>query len=206
MYPRPERQDSARSRAARLVGPPCVASTSSTGSSSSGRSAARICSGGTPLFAQSVGTQDPDRGRLACRRRRAPGCLRPRGRGRSAPSPGTPRHRPAAGRQPRTRVPRPGSDHPRPAAARRAARRAAPPGYGHRARATGTSARSPSRGRPQALRSRSVWTADRTTADGCRCRSRMTRPARPSPLPASQCHTPVCSPRTGGMIIRQASR
>ena len=49
-------QASARSKAARSVGPPCVARTSSTGSSSRGRSLSRICSGGTPRSAIAPGS------------------------------------------------------------------------------------------------------------------------------------------------------
>jgi hypothetical protein len=46
------RQESARSRAARSAGAPCVGSTSSTGSWSSGRSASRACSRVTPRVAR----------------------------------------------------------------------------------------------------------------------------------------------------------
>ena len=43
LCPPAERQESARSRAARSEGPPCVASTCSTGRSSSGRNASVTC-------------------------------------------------------------------------------------------------------------------------------------------------------------------
>jgi hypothetical protein len=199
----------ARSRATRSVGPPCVASTSSTGSSSSERSASRICSGGTPSGTQVTGNSRPgprsmsvspttSARRLSTQSTRSFGSL-----------PGNASIPTGSGRRQRTAAaPR---SVPPPAAVRTPQRRAAPPGCGRRARAMGRSARSPSHCRPRASRSRSSRPAGRRAADGRRRRSRRRRPpgaptrasCLPVPTPgagASQCHRPVCNPRTSGML------